>query len=96
MWKYLINFAQNAWIWTHSNALSKKTYNKSIDLVMRLPRPVAFFLICAMFVLGWNNPAIFLQYANALTALPEAFWAVVMLLLGSIAVDKFKRKDPPE
>ncbi len=61
---------------------------KTADGVMRWPRPVAFFLITIMFVIGWFHPATLLAFAQAIAALPESFWTVVYIVLGSIGVSK--------
>lgn len=62
--------------------------DKAADGIMRWPRPVAFFLIVIMFVLGWYNPATLLGFAQALAAFPESFWNVIYIILGSIGVSK--------
>lgn len=61
---------------------------KTADGVMRWPRPVAFFMIVAMFMVGWFHPATLLAFAQAIAALPESFWTVVYIVLGSIGVSK--------
>jgi hypothetical protein len=56
--------------------------------IMRWPRPVAFFLLVILFVVGWFNPTTLLAYASALAAFPQDFWNVVFIILGSIAGSK--------
>lgn len=61
---------------------------KAADGIMRWPRPVAFFLTVAMFLIGWFHPATLLAFAQAISALPEHFWDVIFIILGSIGVSK--------
>lgn len=68
-----------------TNALDNE---KLATATMRWPRPVAFFLLVVMFVLGWSNPAGLLAFASALAAFPADFWNVIFILLGSIAGSK--------
>ena len=70
---------------------ARVSYAKTISAVMRLPRPVAFFLIVALFVTGWHSPATLLAFAQAISALPEPFWTICYGLLGSIALTKLLR-----
>lgn len=64
---------------------------KNADGVMRWPRPVAFFLITIMFVVGWFHPATLLAFAQAISALPDHFFNIVYIILGSIGVTKFSK-----
>lgn len=74
---------------TLKNGISEVVGNeKAADGVMRWPRPVAFFMIVAMFMVGWFHPATLLAFAQAIAALPESFWTVVYIVLGSIGVSK--------
>jgi hypothetical protein len=61
---------------------------KAADGIMRWPRPVAFFMMVVMFIMGWLNPIHFLGFANALAALPADFWTVCYIILGSIGISK--------
>lgn len=67
--------------------LSKKN-NGTADAIMRWPRPTAFFLITIMFVLGWYNPEKFTQFADACGKLPDNFYNIIYIVLGSIAPNK--------
>lgn len=77
---------------TFSSTVSKVTglisNEKAADGIMRWPRPVAFFLTVAMFLIGWFHPAALLAFAQAISALPDHFWDVIFIILGSIGVSK--------
>lgn len=61
---------------------------KAADGIMRWPRPVAFFLIVIMFVVGWFNTGGLLAFAQAISALPSDFWTIIYIVLGSIGASK--------
>ena len=65
--------------------------NALADALMRYVRPAAFIMIVAMFWEGWKQPNAFATYADALSKLPDRFWDVAFLLLGSIASTKLVR-----
>lgn len=62
--------------------------DKVADGIMRWPRPTAFFLIVSMFIFGWFHPATLLAFAQAIAVLPEHFWDVIFIVLGSVAASK--------
>lgn len=61
---------------------------KIADAIMRWPRPAAFFMLVVMFFVGWHNPVTFMAFAKAISALPNPFWDVIFLILGSIGLSK--------
>jgi len=65
--------------------------DKAADISMRWARPIALMLITLMFVIGWSNPTSLLAFAQAIAVLPEAFWNVVYIVLGSLATTKLIR-----
>lgn len=58
---------------------------------MRWARPIALMLITVMFVIGWSNPATLLAFAQAIAVLPDQFWTVVYIILGSLSTTKLLR-----
>jgi len=64
---------------------------KLADNSMRWARPMALMLVTLMFVVGWSNPTTLLAFAQAIAVLPEAFWNVVYIVLGSLATTKLIR-----
>lgn len=71
------------------NAARKLANNEAAaDGIMRWPRPVAFFMLVTMFIVGWFNPTTLMAFAQAIAVLPESFWTVVFIVLGSIGATK--------
>ena len=90
----IVNFFNAAWakIWIFLCWLDNFISNdKLADGLMRWPRPVAFTLLIVLMIVGWHNPATLIAFAKGLSALPDRFWEVVFIILGSIATTKAAR-----